>query len=54
MLALHPGWIRTEMGGADAPLAVSASAAGLIGLITTATARDNGSYCSYDGQKIDW
>ena len=54
VLSLHPGWIRTEMGGADAPLDVSASAAGLIGLITGATAGDNGTYRSYDGKDIGW
>lgn len=54
VLSLHPGWIRTEMGGPDATLDVSASATGLIGLITTATPSDNGSYRSYDGRKIGW
>ena len=54
VLSLHPGWIRTEMGGAEAPLDVDASAAGLIGLITTATPSDSGSYRSYDGRKIGW
>ena len=54
VLSLHPGWIRTEMGGPDAPLDVSVSAAGLIELITTATPADNGSYRSFDGQKIGW
>lgn len=54
VLSLHPGWIRTEMGGAEAPLDVSASAAGLVSLITGATSRDNGSYRSYDGRDIGW
>ena len=54
VLSLHPGWIRTEMGGPDAPLDVGTSAAGLIGLITTATPGDSGSYRSYDGRKIGW
>ena len=54
VLSLHPGWIRTEMGGAEAPLDVCFSAAGLIGLITAATSRDNGTYRSYDGKVIRW
>lgn len=54
VLALHPGWIRTDMGGPDAPLDVSTSAAGLIRIITTATARENGTYRSFDGQIIGW
>lgn len=54
VLALHPGWIRTDMGGAEAPLDVRTSAADLIAIITTATAAQNGSYLSHDGTKIGW
>lgn len=54
VLSLHPGWVRTEMGGADATLDVSASAAGLMRIITTATCRDNGSFRNHDGEPIGW
>lgn len=54
VLALHPGWVRTEMGGPEATVDARVSAAGLIHLITTATARDNGTFRNYDGQTIGW
>lgn len=54
VLSLHPGWVQTEMGGADATLDVRASAAGLIRIITTATHRDNGSFRNHEGQPIGW
>lgn len=54
VLSLHPGWAQTDMGGADATLDVRTSATGLIRLITTATARDSGTFRNYDGQVIGW
>lgn len=54
VLALHPGWVQTDMGGPEATLDVSISAANLIRLITTATARDNGTFRNHDGQPIGW
>jgi NAD(P)-dependent dehydrogenase (short-subunit alcohol dehydrogenase family) len=54
VISLHPGWVRTDMGGADAPLGVEASAAGIIkvaeGLTLTATRR----YLDWRGAEIDW
>ena len=54
VLSLHPGWVQTEMGGPHATLDVRSSAAGLIRIITTATARDNGTFRNHDGQMIGW
>jgi NAD(P)-dependent dehydrogenase (short-subunit alcohol dehydrogenase family) len=54
VLSLHPGWVQTDMGGPEATLDVKASAAGLIRVITTATAHDNGTYRNFDGKMIGW
>lgn len=49
MVALHPGWVRTEMGGAGAPLTVQASASGMIQTLAALTPADRGRFLQYDG-----
>jgi NAD(P)-dependent dehydrogenase (short-subunit alcohol dehydrogenase family) len=54
VVALSPGWVRTDMGGAGAPLAPEASVAGLRKLIAGLRAGDSGKFFSYDGSPIPW
>jgi NAD(P)-dependent dehydrogenase (short-subunit alcohol dehydrogenase family) len=53
-VALHPGWVRTEMGGEDAPLAVEAGVAGLRHVIETLTPASSGRFIAHDGRDIAW
>lgn len=56
-VSLHPGWVRTEMGGANAAIDVSVSVAGMREVIAeAAAARDvfNGRFFQYDGTELDW
>ncbi len=53
-LALHPGWVKTEMGGARAPLAPDKSAEGLITVIETATLGDTGKFFNHAGRELPW
>jgi NAD(P)-dependent dehydrogenase (short-subunit alcohol dehydrogenase family) len=53
-VAFHPGWVRTDMGGAGADISVEESVSGLRGVIAALTPADNGGYINYDGQRLAW
>lgn len=53
-LVIHPGWVRTDMGGPKAPIDGSESANGLVNVIYGLTEKNNDSYLSWDGKIIPW
>jgi NAD(P)-dependent dehydrogenase (short-subunit alcohol dehydrogenase family) len=53
-LSLHPGWVRTDMGGPNGLIDAPESITGMRRLIAAATAADNGRFLAYDGQEIPW
>jgi NAD(P)-dependent dehydrogenase (short-subunit alcohol dehydrogenase family) len=53
VLLLHPGWVRTHMGGSSAPVDVETSARGLADQIEYAKKPGIG-YLDYQGQKLPW
>lgn len=54
VLALHPGWVRTRMGGDDAAISVDTSADGMVRVIDALDRTTSGSYLAYDGSPIPW
>ena len=54
VLSLHPGWVKTDMGGSDAPLDPKESVRGLLAQILAATPSDSGGFRSFDGRTIAW
>lgn len=58
VLALHPGWVQTEMGGPQAPVKVPDSAASLRQTLEAVrTQRDpkhRGAFLNHDGQPLPW
>ena len=53
-VALHPGWVRTDMGGAGADLDVADSVAHLRRTLAGLTPADNGSFLDHDGSPLAW
>lgn len=54
VLALHPGWAQTEMGGDNATVPVADSVAGLLRVIDAAGPGDSGSFRDWQGQVLPW
>lgn len=53
-ISLHPGWVRTDMGGTDAPLAVQESAIGMLHVLDSMTIKQNGAFLAWNGSEIPW
>ena len=54
VVALSPGWVRTDMGGDQAPLSVEKSVQGLRQVISGLKKEDSGRFLSHDGAEIPW
>jgi NAD(P)-dependent dehydrogenase (short-subunit alcohol dehydrogenase family) len=53
-LALHPGWVKTDMGGPNALITTQQSVSGMRGVIAGASMDDTGTFRNYDGDIIPW
>lgn len=53
-VAFHPGWVKTDMGGAQAPLSVPQSASDLRRTLQGLGPEHNGAFLNHDGQPIAW
>lgn len=51
---LHPGWVQTDMGGAQAPTPPEESIAGLRRVIAGLTREQSGGFLDYQGNVIPW
>ncbi|QDD13085.1 SDR family oxidoreductase [Candidatus Methylopumilus rimovensis] len=54
VITLHPGWVRTDMGGPNGLIDVDESVAGMKRQIDKLTIRTSGQFIAYDGKKISW
>ncbi|MBJ6979829.1 SDR family oxidoreductase [Luteimonas sp. MC1895] len=54
VVALHPGWVQTDMGGEQATETVDASAAGLLDVIDGLDAGDSGRFLDWRGATLPW
>jgi NAD(P)-dependent dehydrogenase (short-subunit alcohol dehydrogenase family) len=54
MLLLHPGWVKTRMGGSDAIISSEESVRGMRKIIDEFTLEDSGRFIQYDGTELPW
>jgi NAD(P)-dependent dehydrogenase (short-subunit alcohol dehydrogenase family) len=53
-VAMHPGWVRTEMGGPRAEIDAVTSVAGVRRVIAGLTAEQAGRFLSWEGEELPW
>jgi len=54
VIAIHPGWIKTKMGGKDAKVCPRESASGIFKLINNTDEIETGVFYTFEGQKLEW
>ena len=54
VVALCPGWVQTDMGGASAQVTPAQSVQGLLGVLDGLTAEDSGRFIDWQGTSMAW
>lgn len=52
--SLHPGWVKTDMGGQGADIEPQQSAAGILTIAEALTAEQTGRFWNWDGKQLEW
>ena len=53
-VALHPGWVQSDMGGPKAAISVEESADGIVSTLNALTLADSGRFVKIDGTDHPW
>ena len=54
VLALHPGWVQTDMGGEHATVPPADAVGGILRLVDGATAAQSGRFLDWRGEPLPW
>ena len=54
VVAMHPGWVQTDMGGPDAEITAEESASGIRNVISSLTKEDSGNFYKWNGEIHPW
>lgn len=53
-VCVHPGWVKTDMGGKNAPLEIEDSTSSIIGLVQNLNENHNGKFVQFNGEELPW
>ncbi|KAM6965530.1 C-signal-like [Aplochiton taeniatus] len=53
-VALHPGWVRTDMGGEGGDIDALESVQGMLRVMQSLTEKQNGAFFDYNGKTVPW
>ena len=53
-VCLHPGWVKTDMGGQNATLTIEQSVQGLVAVIASLDEAKNGGFYDFSGNALPW
>lgn len=54
VVTMHPGWVKTDMGGPSAPVEPDDSVRGMRAVVAGLTAETSGGFFNYDGAPLPW
>jgi len=54
VVMMHPGWVATDMGGPEAPLAIDEASTHIATTIESLTVSDSGRFIRWDGRDHPW
>jgi NAD(P)-dependent dehydrogenase (short-subunit alcohol dehydrogenase family) len=54
VLSMHPGWVRTDMGGPDAPLSIEESCKGMVDVVEAKAGAGEHGFYGHDGKVMPW
>lgn len=54
VLSMHPGWVRTDMGGEQAPLDIETSCRGMVEQVNRAAGQGGHRFIDYQGEQLPW
>ncbi len=54
VIGIHPGWVKTDMGGSNAQVDVDDSATSILSTVDGLTPQDTGRFMDRDGSAIPW
>lgn len=54
VMCLHPGWVKTDLGGPQAPMDVDSSTSSIVKLLPQLGEEHNGGFYQWDGKPMPW